>query len=100
MIEQLKLLFDSINKDAKTAFLVILIVAIYFLYQSVGSSSTELDSIRVGQIKDLSDRLDHCEEHRLDCNNRIDAMYIILKRQDSVIIELNAAVRYSGKTNR
>ena len=94
MIEQLKMLFESINRDAKTTFLVILIAVVYFLWQSVSSGNTEFDAVRVEQIKDLSDRLDHCEQHRLECSNRIDAMYIILKKQDSIIIELNAAVRY------
>jgi hypothetical protein len=93
-MEQLKLLFDSINKDAKTAFLVILLVAIYVLYRSIGSSNTEFDAVRKGQIQDLTLRLANCETHGINCANRIDAMYSILKKQDSIIIELNAAVRY------
>ncbi len=93
-MEQLKLLFESIKNDTKTTFLVLLIGVIYVLYKSLGTSGDEFDTLRKEQIKDLSERLANCETHSISCANRIDAMYSILKKQDSIIIELNAAVRY------
>lgn len=97
MIEQFKALFDSISKDAKTTFLVLLIGVIYVLYNSIGEGSDEIEAMRLAQLQDLSNRLDHCEEHKKQCADRIDDMYKILNRQDSIVIELNAAIRYAGK---
>lgn len=97
MIEQFKALFDSISKDAKTTFLVLLIGVIYVLYNSIGEGSDEIEAMRLAQLQDLSNRLDHCEEYKKQCADRIDDMYKILNRQDSIIIELNAAIRYAGK---
>lgn len=93
-MEQLKLLFESIKNDTKTTFLVLLIGVIYVLYKSLGASDNDFDTLREGQIKDLTERLANCETHGINCANRIEAMYSILKKQDSIIIELNAAVRY------
>lgn len=97
MIEQLKLLFESINRDAKTTFLVVFMFVIYILWQNWNSSNDEFDAMRLAQMQDLSDRLSNCEEHRRQCADKIDDMYKILNRQDSTIIELNAAIRYAGK---
>lgn len=94
MIEYLKVLLDGINKDAKGTFLVIAIFVIYILYQNVGNSNQEFITMKNDQIKEIAERLEYCEAHRATDALRIDAMYSILKRQDSIIIELNSIIKY------
>lgn len=93
-MEQLKILFESLKNDAKTTFLVIMIVVVYVLYSSVGIKNETNDTLRKEQIVELTTRLSNCETHNINCAYRLDALYIILKKQDSIIIELNAAFRY------
>lgn len=94
MGEYLKMLLDGINKDAKGTFLVLAIFVIYVLYQSAGNSNSNFIAMKNDQLKDLTERLEHCEAHRSTDALRIDAMYLILKKQDSIIIELNTIIKY------
>lgn len=94
MVEYLKVLLESINKDAKGTFLVLAVFVIYILYQNVGESNDEFIMMKNDQLKEMNNRLNHCEAHRAADALRIDAMYSILKRQDSIIVELNSIIKY------
>lgn len=94
MVEYFKTLIDSVNRDAKGTFLVLAVFVIYILYQNVGDSNAEFIAMKNDQLKELNERLSHCESNRATDALRIDEMYSILKRQDSVIIELNSIIKY------
>lgn len=94
MGEYIKLLLDGLSKDAKGTLLAVALFAIYVLFKNIGDNNTEFITMKNEQLKELNQRLDHCEAHRASDALRIDEMYSILKKQDSIIIELNTIIKY------